>query len=108
MSILISALSANGNLMANASSNVANMNTPDYKAIETTIVPSVDNTVEISTTRSDAPAPLDTEGRMESNVDVAKEFTDMMLAKTGFEAALHAISTREVMLNDLMKTFSKR
>lgn len=108
MSILISALSANGNLMANASSNVANMNTPEYKAIETTIVPSVDNTVEISTTRSDVPAPLDIEGRTESNVDVAKEFTDMMLAKTGFEAALHAISTREDMLNDLMNTLSKR
>jgi flagellar hook protein FlgE len=108
MSILISALRANSNLAANASSNVANMNTPDYKAIQTTIVPSVDNAVEISTTRSDAPAPLDAEGRMQSNVDVAKEFSNMMLAKTGFEAALHAISTREEMLNDLMNTFSRR
>jgi flagellar hook protein FlgE len=108
MSILISALRANANLAANASSNIANMNTHEYKAIETTIVPSVDNTVEISTSRSDEPAPLDMEGRMESNVDVAKEFTDLMQAKTGFEAALNAIRTREDMLDDLMKTFSRR
>jgi len=108
MSILISALHANANLAANASSNIANMNTKEYKAIETTIVPSVDNSVEISTTRSGAPGSLDTEGRMESNVDVAKEFTDLMQAKTGFEAALHAISTREGMLDDLMKTFTRR
>ena len=108
MSILISSLSANGILAANAASNVANMNTTNYKAIETAIVPSVDSTVDVTTTRSDEPAPLDLEGRMGSNVDVAKEFVDMTRAKTGFEAALHAISTRDEMLNDLMNTLTKK
>jgi flagellar hook protein FlgE len=108
MSILISALRANGILQANASSNVANMNTTNYKAIETTIVPSVDDTVDVTTKRSDEPAPLDLEGNTESNVDVAKEFVDMTRAKTGFEAALHAISTREEMLDDLMNTLTKK
>jgi flagellar hook protein FlgE len=108
MSILISALRANANLAANASSNVANMNTKEYKAIKTTIVSSADNTMEISTTRSGAPGSLDAEGRMESNVDLAEEFTDLMQAKTGFEAALHAVSTREAMLDDLMEAFSRR
>ncbi|HVN70708.1 MAG TPA: flagellar basal body rod C-terminal domain-containing protein [Desulfomonilia bacterium] len=107
-SILISALRANEILQANASSNVANMYTPDYKAINTTIVPSVDGTVDVNTTRSDEPAPLDTEGRMQSNVDAAKEFTDMMQAKTGFEAALSAISIREGMMNDLMNILTKK
>jgi flagellar hook protein FlgE len=108
MSILISALRANEILQANASSNIANMNTTNYKAIETTIVPSVDNAVDVNTTRSDTPAPLDSDGRIESNVDVPKEFVDMMRAKTGFEAALHAISTREEMLSDLMNTFTRK
>lgn len=107
MSTLISALRANEILQANASSNVANMNTPGYKAIRTTITSSVGNAVDVSTDRSDEPAPLDTDGRLQSNVDAAKEFTDMIRAKTGFEAAFHAISTREEMLDDLMNTLAK-
>jgi flagellar hook protein FlgE len=108
MSTLISALRANGILQANASSNIANMNTTNYKAIETNIVPSTADTVDITTARSDEAASLDENGNMESNVDVAKEFVDMTRAKTGFEAALHAISTRENMLDDLMNTLSKK
>jgi flagellar hook protein FlgE len=107
MSILLSSLRAHEILQANASSNVANMNTPDYKAIRTTITPSIDGTVDVATSRSDDPAPLNSDGRMESNVDLAKEFTDMMLAKTGFQSVLNAIHTREEMLDDLMNTFTK-
>jgi flagellar hook protein FlgE len=107
MSVLLSALRAHEILLANASSNVANMNTTDYKAIETTIIPSMDGTVDVSTRRSNEPAPLDSDGLMQSNVDLPKEFTDMMLAKTGFEAVLHAIKTREDMLDDLMNTLTK-
>jgi len=106
-SILLSALRANEILQANASSNVANMNTPEYKAIETTIVPSIDDAVDVTTARSDDPAPLDSQGRMESNVDVAKDLTDMIQAKTGFEAALSAISVREGMFDDLMTSLTK-
>ena len=107
-STLISALNANEILQANAASNVANMNTPDYKAINTTIIPSVDDTVDVNTTRSNAPSPLDDQGLMQSNVDVAKEFTDMMQAKTGFEASLSAISVRETMMNDLMDMLTRK
>ncbi len=106
-SILISALRANEILQSNASSNVANLNTSEYKAIRTTITSSLDGTVGVSTTRSDEPAPLDDNGQMQSNVDLAKEFTDMMRARTGFEAALNAISTREEMLDDLMDTLTR-
>jgi flagellar hook protein FlgE len=107
MSILLSSLRAHEILLANASSNVANMNTPDYKAIRTTITPSADGTVEVATSRSNEPTALNPDGRMESNVDVAKEFTDMMRAKTGFESVLNAIHTREDMLDDLMNTLTK-
>jgi flagellar hook protein FlgE len=107
MSILLSSLRAHEILLANASSNVANMNTPDYKAIRTTITPSIDGAVDVATSRSDEPAPMNSDGRMESNVDIAKEFTDMMLSKTGFEAVLNAIHTREEMLGDLMNILTK-
>lgn len=104
MSILLSSLRAQEILQANASSNVANMNTPDYKAIRSTITPSKDGTVDVATSRSDEPAAVNSDGHMESNVDIAKEFTDMMLSKTGFESVLNAIKTRDDMLNDLMNT----
>lgn len=107
MSILFSALRAHEILLANASSNVANMNTPEYRAIRTTITPSLEGAVDVSTERSADPASLGDDGRMESNVDLAKEFTDTMRAKTGFEAVLNAISTREEMLSDLMNTLTK-
>jgi flagellar basal body rod protein FlgG len=108
MSILLSSLRAQEILQANASSNVANMNTPDYKAIRTTITPSIDGAVDVSTSRSDEPAPLNSDGGMESNVDLAKEFTDMILAKTGFESVLNTIKTRDDMLDDLMNTLTKK
>jgi flagellar basal body rod protein FlgG len=108
MSILLSALRANEILQANASSNVANMNTQGYKAIRTTITQGTDGTVDVATTRSEEPAPLDMEGRMESNVDLPKEIVDMMRAKTGFESVLNAISTREEMLDDLMNVLTRK
>jgi flagellar hook protein FlgE len=108
MSILLSSLRAHEILLANASSNVANMNTPDYKAIRTTITPSPDGAVDVATSRSDEPSALNSDGRMESNVDMAKEFTDMMRAKTGFESVLSAIRTREDMLDDLMDILTKK
>ncbi len=108
MSIILSSLRAHEILLANASSNVANMNTPDYKAIRTTITPSLDGAVDVATSRSDEPSALNSDGRMESNVDAAKEFTDMMRAKTGFESVLNAIRTREDMLDDLMDILTKK
>jgi flagellar basal-body rod protein FlgC len=108
MSILLSSLRAQEILLANASSNVANMNTPGYKAIRTTITSSADGAVDVATNRSDDPAPLNSDGGMESNVDLAKEFSDMILSKTGFESVLNAIKTRDDMLNDLMNTLTKK
>lgn len=105
-SILLSALRANEILLANASSNVANMNTPEYKAIRTSISSSLEGSIDVVTMRSADPAPLDPEGAQQSNVDVPREFVDMMRARTGFEAALSAISTREEMLDDLMNVLT--
>lgn len=107
-SILLCSLKAHEVMMANTASNVANMNTPGYKAIRTTITHSLEGGVSVATTRSDEAMPLDMEGVEHSNVDPARELVGMIMVKTGFEAVLNAISTREEMLDDLMDVLAKR
>ncbi len=107
-SILLSALRAHEILQANAASNVANMNTPGYKALRTTLTTSAEGSVDVSTTRSDEPAALDMDGNVQSNTDLAREITDMMRARRGFQAILEAISSREDMLDDLVNTLAGR
>ena len=46
-------------------------------------------------------------GHASSNVELPQEFVDVMRAKTGFEAVLAAISTREEMFDDLMNVLAK-
>lgn len=104
--VLISSLHANEILHANASSNVANVNTRDYKSIRTTITNDPGGNVNAVTQRSAAQGAPAEDGHSFSNVDLAREFSDMILAQLGFEAVLGAISTREEMMNDLMNVFT--
>jgi len=106
--MLISALRANGTLLANASSNVANMNTRDYKSLRTTITEGQQGSVDVVTARNATEGMPAEDGHQTSNVDLPREFTDRILARRGFESVLAAISTREEMMDDLMKTFSSR
>ena len=106
--ILISALHANEILQANASSNVANMNTQDYKSLKTSLTEGRKGTVETVTTRSTEEGTPTGDGHQTSNVDLPREFTDMILAQRGYESILTAIKTREDMMDDLMKTFASR
>lgn len=106
--ILLSSLHANETLHANASSNVANMNTRDYKSLRTTITSDPSGNVNAVTERSVAEGIPTDEGHFTSNIDLAQEFSDMILAQLGFEAILSAISTREEMMNDLMNVFANK
>ena len=108
MSILLSALRAHEILLANASSNVANMNTEDYQSIRTTITSSPEGSVDVTTTRAADASPKGHEDPTTSDVDLALEFTDMIRARRGFEAILNTISMREKMLDDLMNTLVKK
>jgi flagellar hook protein FlgE len=108
MSILLSALNAHEILLANASSNVANMNTDDYQSIRTTITSPAEGIVEASATKDAVPDCLDTTGCTDSDVDLAQEFTDMIRARRGFEAILSTICAREEMLSDLMNVLTRR
>ena len=108
MSILLSALRAHEILLANASSNVANMNTEDYRSIRTTITSSPEGCVDVTTTRAADASPQGQEDPTASDVDLTLEFTDMIRARRGFEAILDAISMRDKMLDDLMNTLVKK
>lgn len=103
---LVSALNANSVLLANASSNVANMNTRDYKAIRTTITEGAHGGIDTVTTRSAARGSPDEGGHMTSNVDLPREIADLLRARTGFEAALCAVGAREGMIEDLMNVLA--
>lgn len=103
---LISALRANSTLLANASSNVANMNSQDYKPLRTAITEGATGGIETVTTRSVEQGAPTEDGHQASTVDLPREFSDMILAQRGFESALAAIRTREDMMADLMEAFS--
>jgi len=108
MAEILSSLCANSILLANASSNVANMNTQDYQAIKTTLTSDANGDVRALTSRNTNPGVPTDDGHCSSNVEIPREFCDMMRAKTGFEAALKAISTREDMIDDLMDVLTNR
>lgn len=57
-SMLLSSLKAHEIMQDNASSNIANMNTPGYRALRTSFTLSLDGSVDVTTIRSDDPAPL--------------------------------------------------
>lgn len=93
----ISALSSLATLQANASSNIANINTKGYRPIETTLTSSPTGEVSAITDRD-----------TKSEVDLPGEFVDMMRAETGYKAVLEAIESREETINDLMELFRDR
>ncbi len=104
--ILLSGLRANEILLSNASSNMANMNTQDYKSIRTKITEGARGSVDTVTSRSTVEGVPTEDGHFTSNVDLPEEFGDIILAQRGFEAVLSAISTREEMMNDLMSVLT--
>jgi len=106
MNDLLSSLRANSMLLANASSNVANLNTPNYKSITTTLTSDTAGAPEAATSRTTTHGALIDRSTCSSNVELPQEFCDMMRARRGYESALCAISTREDMFNDLMSVLT--
>ncbi len=101
MSSLISALNANGVLLGNAASNMANLNTEGYRPLRTDLVEGPNAQVTPVTSR-----PYATDGQEGPGVDLAQEIGTLIRAEHGFEACLRAIDTREEMLDDLMQTLT--
>lgn len=105
MTNVIAALNANAIVAANAASNVANLNTQDYKSIRTTIMQGTNGEPAAVTQRTTTPGSPTEDGAESSNVDLPQEFGDLLLARSGYEAALGAIRKRDEMLDDLMEIF---
>ena len=96
-------LKANSILLANASSNLANFNTTDYKSIRTSLVEGRNGGLSVLTERTTEKGSFTSDGHETSNVDIAKELTDITRAKRGYEAALKSIETMDDTLNSLME-----
>jgi len=106
MADLIAAVNANAALVNNAASNVANLNTNSYKAVRAAIVEDANGDPGVVTTRTNSPGGILEDGLESSNVEIPREFGDMIMARQGFEAALGAIRWRDEMLQDLMDLFA--
>lgn len=102
MTSLLAALTAHEILLANAASNVANMNTEGYRSLRTTITSSRGGEPTVVTSRDEASNNATGVQTEPSDVDLAREFTDLIVSQRGYEAILVAISCREDMLHDLM------
>lgn len=108
MSSAVAGLNANSQLVAAAASNLANVNTNNYKAVNATIVEGSNGEPQVVTQKSTQPGSLLSDGQETSNVDIATEAVNLIKAQTGFEAALVAVNARDEQLRDLMETFKNR
>ena len=78
-----------------AANNIANSNTVGYKKTESVITEDESNLPELSLKQVDTPGPLvqEADGKMseQSNVDLAEELTQVIVAQRSYEANLKAL-----------------
>jgi flagellar hook protein FlgE len=109
MSNTVSAIRAIETKMAVLSNNVANSQTDGFKKSRADLRDGRNGDVEVDITRVDNPGPIVTVrengGTVEkemSNVDLAEEIPQTIIAKTGYEANLKMLKTQDEMLGSLM------
>ncbi len=86
----VTSMNAYSTWMSNSANNVANINTDNYNATNTTITQNGSNSVVASSSKSS------------SSTNLAKETTDQMVASTGFNAQVEAIKTQENVIGTLL------
>ena len=89
MQVNANAMMAMSNWMNNSANNVANVNTQDYKATQTTIT-NQDNSVVAKSSQS------------ENGTELATEFTDQIALDKSFDANAKTIKTQDEMLGSLL------
>ena len=83
----VSAIKAFGTKMASISNNVANSQSVGYKKSRVLMMEQDNGQgVKIDFTRIDTPGYLSATGEELSNVDLAEEFSAMIITQNGFEA----------------------
>lgn len=85
-----SALVAYGVRQAVTANNVANLNTPDFKASSTVMEEKKEGGVKASVTRG------------EDSVEISKEAVDMLETANGYEANLKTLMVNDQMEKDLL------
>jgi len=85
-----------------AANNIANSNTSGYKKTESVITDDGSGLPELSLKQVDTPGPLvqEADGKMseQSNVDLAEELTQSIVAQRGYEANIKALQAQNDML----------
>ena len=88
--------------VAASANNIANSNTAGYKKTEAVIGEDAAGLPEVNLKRIDTPGPLvpEEDGTFteQSNVDLAQELTQNMVAQKGYEANIKALKTQDNML----------
>ncbi len=90
MQINVSSLNAHNNWMANNATNIANVNTKDYKAINTVLKDNTSNSVTASATKSN------------SGTNLTKDLTNQIPIKAGFDANIKAIKIQEETVGSIL------
>src|SRR5512133_2690319 len=97
VSASLSALYAFGNKLSNTGHNVANVNTNGYKKTVATITEDENRLPRVNLMQSHQPGAIVMEDGLlkeTSNVDLAEEFPQMMIAQRGYEANIKALKTQ--------------
>ena len=105
----ISALKAFGKKMGVTSDNVANVASEEFKKSRAILTEGAHSEIRVDIEKSEAPGPIVTEiedGKMVerelSNVDLAEEIPQSIIAQRSFEANLKSIQTQEETLDSLL------
>jgi flagellar hook protein FlgE len=105
----LSAIKAFGEKMGVTANNIANVETEEFKKSTATLVEDPRHNVEVEITQPDIPGPavVDTSNgqstqREMSNVDLAEEIPQTMIAQRGYEANLATLRTQDEMLKSII------
>ncbi len=86
----ISSLNAHNNWMTNGANNIANLNSKNYKATDTTLKDNGQNNISASSSKSDF------------GTNLSKELTDQIQITSGFNANVQAIKTQEKTVGSIL------
>jgi len=90
MQINANSMMAHTNWMASNSNNVANVNSDNYQATDTTLNETVNGSVQATFSKSN------------NATDLSKEMTEQIPIERGFEANARVIQTEEQMIGSLI------
>ena len=109
MQSTLSAIKAFGVKMGVTANNIANVQTEEFKKSRATLVEGPRENVAVEITQSDTPGPIVVEvtddqytEREMSNVDLAEEIPQTMIAQRGYEANLATLRTQDEMLKSII------